>query len=353
MPKISVELGANTYDITIEKGLRHSLAQQLRQMTKATKVAIITDTRVARLHGAELTDQLTRKGFEVVTIAIEAGEASKNLATLAEVYDRLAKKGLTRQDLIITLGGGVVGDLGGFAAATFLRGIAFVQVPTTLLAQIDSSVGGKVAVNLPTGKNLAGSFYQPKAVFIDPDYLTTLPKKYLHEGMAEVIKTAAIGDSKLFADLESYTTDEELLANIEQVIERCCRFKAKVVAADEHDTGERMLLNFGHTVGHAVEQNFGYGKFNHGKAVAIGMMRITRNTERLHLTAEGTTERLGRLLKQYGLPTKVNLELSKIMTVVTRDKKKRGKELTIVALKTIGKGQLLQIEFNALPRYIK
>ena len=353
MPKISVELGAKAYDIIIEKGLRLTLAQKLKQMTKATKLAIITDTRVAGLHGAELEDQLLRAGFQVVTIAIEEGEANKSISTLARVYDKLAKKGLTKQDLIITLGGGVVGDLGGFAAATFLRGIDFVQVPTTLLAQIDSSVGGKVAVNLPAGKNLAGSFCQPKGVFIDPDYLVTLPKKFLHEGMAEVIKTAAIGDSKLFTALESYADDQELLENIEQVIESCCRFKAKMVAADEHDIGQRMMLNFGHTVGHAIEQNFGYGKCNHGKAVAIGMMRITRNTEKLQITEAGTLQRLGQLLKHYGLPTKVNLELGKIMEVVTRDKKKRGNLLTIAVLKTIGTGQLMQIDFNDLPRYIK
>ena len=244
MQKIIVDLGEYSYNIIIDKGLWLNIGTEIRRISSAEKVAIITDDTVDSLYGEYLAKQLRLENFTVTRIAIEHGEQSKNLQILSNVYAELAAFGITRSDLIITLGGGVPGDLGGFAAATFLRGIDFIQIPTTLLAQLDSSVGGKVAVDLPAGKNLVGSFYQPKAVFIDPTLLKSLPQRYLHDGLAEAIKYAAFSDEELFAKLEAFSSDDELLANIEGIIFTCCLIKARIVQKDEYDTGERMLLNF-------------------------------------------------------------------------------------------------------------
>lgn len=352
MPNITVELGEHAYKIEIARGLLSRLGSKLKEVSSADKVAIITDTHVAPLYSKIAVEQVEAAGFKPVLVIIEAGEEHKNLATLSAVYDQLAAAGLTRKDLIVTLGGGVVGDLGGFAAASFLRGIAFVQVPTTILSQIDSSVGGKVAVDLPSGKNLVGSFYQPKAVLIDPNLLASLPTRYLHDGLAEVIKTAAFGDEKFFALLESCQQDGDIMGHIEEIIATCCTIKAKVVGEDELDLGARMVLNFGHTIGHAVEQSFGYEKYTHGEGVAIGMVRITGQTEQMGLTAAGTTERLSKLLARFGLPTTIKLNTNDIIEVIKRDKKKRGDSITLVVVPEIGKGSLVKIPFSDLPKYI-
>ena len=214
---------------------------------------------------------LNEAGLPATIVTIEAGEQSKNMQVLSEVLEQIAESGLTRSDVLVTLGGGVVGDLGGFAAASFMRGIAFVQVPTSLLAQIDSSVGGKVAVDLKAGKNLAGAFYQPKGVFIDTNLLSTLPVRFLHDGLAEAIKYGCIQDANLFEKIAGYADDRELLADIGSVVATCCAIKARIVEEDEFDTGLRGILNFGHTLGHAVEQHYAYGEYTHGEGVAIGM----------------------------------------------------------------------------------
>lgn len=352
MPNITVELGKDAYQIEIRRGLFGELGKKIKTLTRADKVAVITDEKVAALYGKAALANLQKAGFKPVLIAIKAGEEHKNLASLEKVYAALADAGFTRQDLIVTLGGGVVGDLGGFAAASFLRGIAFVQVPTTILSQIDSSVGGKVAIDLPSGKNLVGSFYQPKAVFIDPDLLATLPARYLHDGLAEVIKTAAFSDEKFFSQLEACEEDAAILEQIEEIIARCCQIKARVVAEDEHDLGARMMLNFGHTIGHAIEQSFGYEKYTHGEGVALGMVSITAQTEKLGLTKAGTTSRLKELLAKFKLPTEINMDTANILEVIKKDKKKRGDSITLVILPEIGQGKLMQIPFNALPKYI-
>ena len=254
MRTITVALGEKTYNIEIAAGLLDQIGAKARVLSQAVKAAIISDSNVDPLYGERLERSLAASGFEVTRIVFAAGEQSKNLTVLGQVYDELARAGLTRSDLILTLGGGVPGDLGGFAAATFLRGIDFIQVPTSLLAQIDSSVGGKVAIDLPSGKNLAGSFYQPKAVFIDPDLLKTLPLRFLHDGLAEAIKYGCIRDAGLFAQIAAVKSDKELLEQADSIIETCCNIKARIVEKDEFDTGERMLLNFGHTIGHAIEK---------------------------------------------------------------------------------------------------
>ena len=229
MRTITVALGEKTYNIEIAAGLLDQIGAKARVLSQAVKAAIISDSNVDPLYGERLERSLAASGFEVTRIVFAAGEQSKNLTVLGQVYDELARAGLTRSDLILTLGGGVPGDLGGFAAATFLRGIDFIQVPTSLLAQIDSSVGGKVAIDLPSGKNLAGSFYQPKAVFIDPDLLKTLPLRFLHDGLAEAIKYGCIRDAGLFAQIAAVQSDQELLEQADIIIETCCNIKARIV----------------------------------------------------------------------------------------------------------------------------
>lgn len=352
MPKITVNLGENSYAIEIGKNLFEKIGKKVKEMSSAQKVAVITDDTVNTLYGEKLENLLKVEGFCVKRISFPAGEESKNLNVLSKVYSALAQFGLTRSDLIITLGGGVPGDLGGFAAATFLRGIDFIQIPTTLLAQIDSSVGGKVAVDLEEGKNLVGSFYQPKAVFIDPELLHSLPKRYLHDGLAEAIKYGCIRDLNLFNRLERISDDLELMEYIEGIIEDCCKIKAEIVEHDEYDLGERMLLNFGHTIGHAVEKCFNYAVYTHGEGVGIGMVRLSEETEKLGLTQAGTTFRIKNVLQNYGLPTEVNLEQKEIIDVIGLDKKKSGKSITLVVLEEIGKGKLIKVPFQDLKKYI-
>lgn len=352
MHKVKVALGTRAYDIKIEKGLFAEIGTHVRQLSRAEKTAVVTDANVDALYGGLLQERLEQAGFAVRRIVMAPGEQSKTLATLGKVYGELAAFGLTRSDLVITFGGGVPGDLGGFAAATFLRGVDFVQIPTTLLAQIDSSVGGKVAIDLPEGKNLAGSFCQPRGVLIDPELLQTLPKRYLHDGLAEAVKYGCIRSEQLFSRLEAVRDDESLLCGIEPIIEECCAIKARIVETDEFDTGERMLLNFGHTLGHAVEKCFNYEKYTHGEGVAIGMHMLTSRTEDRGLTEKGTAQRLKSLLEKFGLPTEAVLPGGEVLATVGMDKKKKAQEITLVVIEGIGRGRLHKIPCTALPEYI-
>ena len=335
-----------------QKELLDQIGAKARVLSQAVKAAIISDSNVDPLYGERLERSLAASGFEVTRIVFAAGEQSKNLTVLGQVYDELARAGLTRSDLILTLGGGVPGDLGGFAAATFLRGIDFIQVPTSLLAQIDSSVGGKVAIDLPSGKNLAGSFYQPKAVFIDPDLLKTLPLRFLHDGLAEAIKYGCIRDAGLFAQIAAVKSDQELLEQADSIIETCCNIKARIVEKDEFDTGERMLLNFGHTIGHAIEKCCGFTTYTHGEGVGIGMVQMTRQTEKLGLTAAGTAEELSRVLKKFALPVTAVFDAQEILQAMALDKKKSGKKINLVIIEKIGVGRLHKIDWQDIPAYI-
>lgn len=352
MQKITVDLGKKKYDIKIEKGLLARTGEEVRSLSKAGKVAVITDANVDALYGEVLQKSLEANSFAVTRIVVEPGERSKTLKVLGEVYEQLAAFGLTRGDLILTFGGGVPGDLGGFAAATFLRGVDFIQIPTSLLAQIDSSVGGKVAVDLPAGKNLVGSFYQPLAVLIDPDLLVTLPERYLHDGLAEAIKYGCIRSSELFAKLEGISNDRELLADIGDVIKTCCEIKARIVEADEYDTGERMLLNFGHTLGHAVEKCYNYEMYTHGEGVGIGMVMLTEQTERMGITQAGASRRIKQILEHYSLPTEAVMATDEVLKTIAMDKKKNGSKITLVVLDKIGEGRLLKIAYEELPNYL-
>lgn len=352
MKQIHVNLGKDSYDIQIEKGLLDHVGAALRKVIQARTLAVISDDTVDGLYGGRLERSLQENGFTVRRMVFPAGESSKSLRMLANLYQGMADAGLTRSDAVITFGGGVTGDLGGFAAATYLRGIPFIQIPTTIIAQVDSSVGGKVAVDLPSGKNQAGSFYQPKAVFIDPELLQTLPIRFIHDGMGEVIKYGCIRDRSLFELLET-VDDNSLPAHWEEIIGRCCAIKAAIVERDVFDLGERMILNFGHTIGHAVERYYSYGCYTHGEGVAVGMAMLTCRTEAMGLTQIGTAERIIRLLKRYSLPAAVRASASDLLPYIGHDKKKRGSRLTFIILKKIGVCELLPVAGEDIPHYIR
>ena len=353
MEKIHVDLGKHAYDIEIGAGLLPTVGAKVAALVpKAQRAVIVSDTNVAPLYGEILQRSLNEAGLPATIVTIEAGEQSKNMQVLSQVLEEIAESGLTRSDVLVTLGGGVVGDLGGFAAASFMRGIAFVQVPTSLLSQIDSSVGGKVAVDLKAGKNLAGAFYQPKGVFIDTNLLSTLPVRFLHDGLAEAIKYGCIQDANLFEKIAGYADDSELLADIDSVVATCCAIKARIVEEDEFDTGLRGILNFGHTLGHAVEQHYAYGEYTHGEGVAIGMYQITKRTEEMGMTPVGTAEKIAEVLKKYNLPIEAGVEKSMLIDTMAKDKKKSGNTITLIILDELGNGRLHKINWQEVPNYL-
>ncbi|MDU1077459.1 3-dehydroquinate synthase [Clostridium sp.] len=332
-----VDLKENSYNILIEKGLLNKLGEELKNIYFGEKIFIITDENVDKYYGSKVKDELDKIGYKTRKMVLAPGEKTKSFSTLPSIYNELLDFKLTRKELIITLGGGVIGDLGGFVASTFLRGVSFIQIPTSLLAQVDSSVGGKVAVDLEKGKNLVGSFYQPKAVFIDPDVLNTLPEKFYKDGMAEVIKYGCIKDIDFFYMLKSLKSREEVMNNIEDILYKCCYIKKSVVERDEKDLGERMLLNFGHTLGHAIEKYYNFTGYSHGEAVAIGMYNISLKSEDEGITEKGVAEEIKEILINYDLPYKVDIkDNNKIIDTISLDKKNIGNVLKVILLKSIG-----------------
>lgn len=332
-----VDLKENSYNILIEKGLLSKLGEELKKIYFGEKIFIITDENVDKYYGDKVKDELDKAGYKTRKMVLTPGEETKSFSTLPSIYNELLDFKLTRKELIITLGGGVIGDLGGFAASTFLRGVSFVQIPTSLLAQVDSSVGGKVAVDLEKGKNLVGSFYQPKAVFIDPDVLNTLPEKFYKDGMAEVIKYGCIKDRDFFYMLKSLKSREEVMNNIEDILYKCCYIKKSVVERDEKDLGERMLLNFGHTLGHAIEKYYNFTGYSHGEAVAIGMYNISLKSEDEGITEKSVSEEIKEILINYDLPYEVDIkDNNKIIDTISLDKKNIGSVLKVILLKSIG-----------------
>ena len=341
MKVLRVNLDEKSYDIVIQKDLKDYFGEYIKTVFDGNKVAIITDDNLNDIYGENIKSNIENEGLEVKIISVKPGEKSKSFDTLPGIYNELLDFKLTRSDLIIALGGGVVGDLAGFVASTFLRGIDFIQIPTSLLAQVDSSVGGKVAVDLERGKNLVGSFYHPKLVLIDPNMLGTLPEKYFNDGLGEVIKYGCIKSKELFEKLESFENKEELKENIGDIIYECCNIKREVVENDEKDLGERMVLNFGHTLGHAIEQIYNYETYSHGEAVAIGMNMISKIAEEKELTKRGTAERIEKLLKKYGLGTEVNIEDNGLAReAIKLDKKNLNGSLNVILLKDIGESYI-------------
>jgi 3-dehydroquinate synthase len=339
---ISVQLGNRSYAIKVGGGLLSRLGAECAQLKPGRRCAVITDASVGRHFAGTALKSLAASGFAPVLISISAGEKSKRLAVVEKCYDQLAAHRLERNSLIVALGGGVVGDLAGFVAATYLRGIPFVQVPTTLLAQVDSSVGGKTGVNLRAGKNLVGAFYQPRLVLCDLDTLKTLPKCEYLSGLAEVIKYGVIYDAVLFAQLERNLPKllQRDAATLAAVIARCCEIKADVVGQDETEGGLRAILNFGHTIGHAIENSSGYGKFLHGEAIAIGQVAAAKLSHKILGLPSGDAGRIEKLFVQTGLPVKIKLnstQRKKLFAAMKLDKKVSAGEITFVLAEKIGK----------------
>ena len=342
--KLTIDLSHSSYDIIIEKGLLNNLSKEIWSVFKGKKIFVLTDKNVDRFYGGRVIKELASFGYETKKLVLEPGEETKSFFTLPKVYDELLNFKLTRSDLILTLGGGVIGDLGGFVASTYLRGVPFIQVPTTLLAQVDSSVGGKVGVDLDKGKNLVGSFYHPKKVIIDPEVLNSLSDRVFNDGMAEVIKYGCIKDEEFFNKLLEYKNKEEVMHNIEYIIHNCCKIKKEVVEKDEKDTGERMLLNFGHTIGHAIEQYYNYSKYTHGEAVAIGMYEITKISEASFETEKGTADTIKNILLKYNLPYKLDININEIKEAISLDKKNIGNKLNLIFINKIGESKIVKRE---------
>jgi 3-dehydroquinate synthase len=338
---VKVPLGRRSYQIQIGAGLLKQLGNECARLKLGRRCAIISDRNVAPLYAKRAIRALEQAGFTPFLLAVPAGETAKRLKTVHICYDRLAKHRLERHSFIVALGGGVVGDLAGFVAATYLRGIPFVQVPTTLLAQVDSSVGGKVGVNLRAGKNLVGAFYQPRLVLCDLATLDALPVREYRSGLAEVIKYGIIRDQALFRRLERdmqklLRRDPKTLA---EIIARCCQIKADVVGADEVEGGVRAILNFGHTIGHALEAISHYGKYLHGEAISIGQVAAARLSRNLLGLPDIEVSRIAELLGRAGLPTDLNLPATqkpKLLRAMTLDKKVRDGEIKFVLARKIG-----------------
>jgi 3-dehydroquinate synthase len=339
---VSVQLGSRGYSIKIGPALLQNIGPECERLKPGERCAIITDKNSGKYYAKTVFDSLVRAGFSPVLMTVAAGEKAKSLKSVASCYDQLAAHRLERKSFIVALGGGVVGDLAGFVAATYLRGIPFVQVPTTLLAQVDSSVGGKTGVNLRAGKNLVGAFYQPRLVLCDTDTLKTLPQREFRAGLAEVIKYGIIYDAQLFTAIERgleriLRLDEKLLIGI---IARCCEIKADVVSQDETETGLRAILNFGHTIGHAIENSFGYGKYLHGEAISIGQAMSARLSETVNGMPPNDVRRIEVLFDRAGLPTKIQLNAfrrRKLFEAMRLDKKASGGEVRFVLAQKIGK----------------
>ncbi len=327
------------YTVTVERGALARAGELLRPLKKpGTRVMLISDSNVEPLYGSTLRSSLESAGFQVSGFTFPAGEENKQIATVCDMYKALSEGGFTRTDLIVTLGGGVTGDMGGFAAATFLRGMDFVQAPTTVVSQADASVGGKTGVDLPFGKNLVGAFHQPIAVITDPDTLDTLPRHYFNDGLGEVIKHGAIADRELF---ESFEREPGLaVADMEQVMGRSVSIKRDFVEADTKDTGRRMILNFGHTCGHALEKLNGFKNLSHGEAVGIGMVLACKAGEKLGVTEPGTGERIARVLEQNGMPTEPGFTVEEIVKATALDKKSDGDTLRFILIPKIGESMI-------------
>ena len=335
--------------IYIDRGVFASAGEKFVSHFGCKKAFIVTDSTVAPLYADKLTASLASVGVESVVHIIPAGEAYKTLATVSEIYPAMVRFGITRSDAAIALGGGVIGDMTGFAAATYLRGIPVMQIPTTLLAQVDSSVGGKCGVDLPEGKNLVGAFHQPEVALIDPDLLNSLPRQTYCDGMAEVIKYGAIFDCDLFDLCAARQYGDDMT----DIIGRCIAWKRDIVAQDELDTGLRMTLNFGHTVGHAIEKCGGYSAYTHGQGVAIGMVMAAEIGEDLGITEAGCASRLQNCLAKWQLPTDCPYAIDELLPYIARDKKAAGSSINVILLNKLGKYETLRLGVSELSDILK
>lgn len=335
------------YNIVIDKGILPKSGSMIKEVTSAERVAVITDDTVDKLYSDVVMKSLSDAGFETFKFVFPHGEKSKNISTFSSILEFLADSGLTRTDALVALGGGVVGDVAGFAAASYLRGIDFIQIPTTLLACVDSSVGGKTAIDLKAGKNLAGAFYQPKLVIADFETLSTLTDGIFADGMAEVIKYGVIFDKAFF----EFLRDNEAKDNLEYVITRCVELKRDIVNADEKEKGVRALLNFGHTVGHAIEKCSGY-KIPHGSAVAVGMVIISRAAYKCSFCDENCTDIIASLNKKYSLPVSTDFSASELSSAAMADKKRAGDKIKLIIPEALGNCVIKSVPTSELEKII-
>lgn len=345
MKKLTVKVNEE-YDILIEKGLIKQTGELVKGVLPCKKLALISDTNVFKIYGADVEKSLAEAGYDVFTFVFEAGEASKKPAVVIDMVEFMAEHGLTREDGVVALGGGVCGDMAGFAAAIYLRGIKFVQIPTTLLSQVDSSVGGKTAVDLPQGKNLCGAFHQPCLVIIDPNVLNTLSPHFFSDGMGEVIKYGCIKSKSLFERLEVENPKDF----IEDIIYECLDIKRIIVENDEKEHGERALLNFGHTCGHAIEKLWNFETVSHGEAVGIGMVMIAEAGEQAGITEKGTSNRIAAVLKKNNLKISDTHSVSQIVQAMSADKKRSGFGIKFIMLKEIGNSFIYPVENSQISK---
>ena len=347
MKTVSVH-ASRSYEIRIGRGLLQEAGEQIRAVTDAKKVMLVSDDAVWPLYGGAVRRSLETAGLTVCSFVFPHGESSKCACTYLELLDALCAQQLTRKDAIAVLGGGVAGDLAGFAASTYLRGIGFIQIPTTLLAMVDSSVGGKTAIDLPAGKNLAGTFYQPWLVLCDPDCLDSLPDEIFRDGCAEVIKYAVLGNAPFFDELKNTPPH----AQLEHIIETCVRMKRDIVAQDEFDRGQRQLLNLGHTFGHGIEACSGFA-VSHGSAVAIGMAMIVRSAAQLGLCTAGTRDAVLALLRQCGLPVDCVYPVEQMLGTILHDKKASGGSINLIVPTAVGSCEIRKTPASEISDWLR
>lgn len=353
MNTISVKLESEQeYNVTIGTDLLPKCGEIISSVHAPCRVALITDFTVGAIYTNTVADSLKKEGFEVFIFAFYAGEASKNMENYGKILEFLADNEITRSDIIVALGGGVVGDLSGFAAATYMRGIPYVQIPTTTIAMVDSSIGGKTSIDLEAGKNLCGAFWQPIAVICSVDTLSTLEKRYFDDGVAEIIKYGMLGNEKILRILNDCIATQSnsyhaLKPFLEEIVEESINTKISFIESDVHDNGRRQFLNLGHTIGHAVEHASRYA-FSHGQAVAIGMCAIARAGEAAGITEEGTAKYLEQLAQGVGLPISTIISVDDLYNSALSDKKRRGKEISLIVPVKIGKCEITKVSIEEL-----
>ena len=356
MKKLHVGLGKNSYDIMIGENFFEEFPKYIGEVYSGKKLFVITDSNVHETYEEKYKEMF--KGFNYSIFVLQAGEKHKHIGIMPLIYSAMVNEGLTRKDMVVAFGGGVVGDIAGFAAASYMRGIGFIQIPTTIVSQVDSSVGGKVGVDLPEGKNLVGAFHQPKLVLIDNYFLNTLTDRYFYDGFGEIVKYGCIYDKNFFdrlveivekvgvsQDDENYIQKlrEHLMKYVNELVYRSCEIKKEVVEKDEKESNLRMILNFGHTIGHAIEQFTNYEKYSHGEAISAGMVDITKIGEKKGFTKEGEAVKIAKLLKALNLPIEIEYPKDEIAKIMKRDKKSTNDGINFVILKEIGEVEIMKI----------
>ncbi len=343
MQTLTVQL-QNSYDIHIQRGILRQCGEQIAAVHPCCQAFIITDSHVAPLYLPIVEQSLQQAGFSTNHLIFTAGEQSKLFDTIYDMVCAMADARMTRSDIVIALGGGVTGDMAGFASAIYMRGIPFAQLSTSLLSDIDSSVGGKTGCDLKNGKNLVGSFHQPALVLIDPDTLQTLPKRYISDGMAEAIKYGVIRDASLFTDIQTQPLDQLL----DRLLYTCIDIKRQIVEDDPFEHGRRKLLNFGHTLGHAIEKYYHFERYSHGEAVCIGMVQITKAAEHAGLCQPGTAQQICDAAANYQLPTQCDADLQQLCEICLSDKKRKTDSIDLILPKTIGESFIHNLPIDAL-----